>query len=71
MEAKGKALMEKARESGDWEAIRKGQMALAKEMFENVGKLEDRFNEDLKAVLSEEQAAKFPAYERARRATQG
>ncbi len=67
MEAKGKTLMEKARESGDWEAIRKGQMALAKEMFENVGKLEDRFNEDLKAVLSEEQAAKFPAYERARR----
>lgn len=67
MEAKGKAMMEKARESGDWDAIRKGQMALAKEMFANVGKLEDRFNEDLKAVLSEEQAAKFPAYERARR----
>jgi hypothetical protein len=67
MESKGKALMEKARESGDWDAIRKGQMALAKEMFEGVGKLEDRFNEDLKAVLSEEQAAKFPSYERARR----
>lgn len=67
MESKGKALMEKARESGDWDAIRKGQMALAKEMFENVGKLEDRFNEDLKAMLSEEQAAKFPSYERARR----
>lgn len=67
MEAKGKALMEKARESGDWDAIRKGQMALAKEMFANVVKLEDRFNEDLKAVLSEEQAARFPAYERARR----
>lgn len=67
LESKSKALMEKVRESGDWESMRKGQMAIMREAFEKVTALETSFNDDLKAVLTTEQAEKFPAFERARR----
>ena len=67
LEAQGKAMMEKAQESGDWESMRKGQMKLMREAFDKVGTFETRFNEDLRAVLTPEQVEKFPAYERARR----
>jgi hypothetical protein len=66
-QAKSNAVMEKAREEQNYDAIRKGQMAAFKEAFEKVEGMEKSFNDDLKAVLTEEQVAKFPSFERARR----
>lgn len=67
LESRSKALMEKAQENGDWQSVQKGQMKLAREMFDKVGTMETRYNDDLKAVLAPAQLEKFPAYERARR----
>lgn len=67
LEAKSKALMEKASENGDWQSVQKQQMKVAREMFDKVGTLETRFSDDLKAILTQAQLEKYPAYERARR----
>lgn len=65
--AKANTLMEKAREDKDYDAMRKGPMGVFKEAFEKVEGFERSFNADLKAVLTQEQEAKFPSFERARR----
>jgi hypothetical protein len=67
MQAKMRQLGEKARESGDWQAMQKDMPAIAAEFAEKSEKLQTQFFDDLKGLLNEQQMEKFPAVERHRR----
>ncbi len=67
LEAEFSKLMEKTRESGDWQAYGKEAGKAAIGFQEKAEKLEKGFFSDLKAVLRPEQEGKFAAVERHRR----
>lgn len=55
------------RKVGDWVATQRAEARLAKALLNGSNALKSRYFEDLKTVLSSEQLAKFPAFERAQR----
>lgn len=67
MEAKSNALQEKAREAGDMQAMMKDMPAIAKEAMDKARKIEKSYFDDLKALLTPEQEAKFNLVEYHRR----
>lgn len=67
MEAKSNSLQEKMRESGDMQAMMKEMPNIAKEAMSKARTIEKSFFDDLKALLTPEQEAKFPLVEYHRR----
>ncbi len=67
MEAKSNALQEKMREAGDFQLMAKEMPAIAKEAMNKARAIEKSFFEDLKALLTPEQEAKFNLVEYHRR----
>lgn len=67
MEAKSNALQEKMREAGDFQLMAKEMPAIAKEAMNKARSIEKSFFEDLKALLTPEQEAKFNLVEYHRR----
>ncbi|MDX2132359.1 MAG: Spy/CpxP family protein refolding chaperone [Planctomycetota bacterium] len=65
--AKFKAAHEKAREAGDWNAVRAEGQRIALETSKQIEVVEREFFDNLRAVLTPEQEARFGGVERARR----
>jgi len=66
-----KELGEKVQDTGDWSGFQKEAAKIGKELTEKMEKLEKGFLDDVKSLLTEQQAANWPRVERARRRDNG
>lgn len=64
-------MMERARESMDWQAFQKEAATVGKEMTEKMERLEKGFMNDVKSLLNEKQLEQWPRVERARKRDNG
>lgn len=70
MEGKVNSIMEKARDSGDWQGMQKEMAEMGRETQRRFKELDKTFFDDLRLLITDEQAENWPKVERARRREQ-